>query len=207
MSKTSQALNDFKKMPKEYNYLKVAGKGLDTNAVEMIKILKNREVDFSHRKPKDIEDEWEFIEYLTENGKGKRWNSYNWSGNVVFELAEFKYRDRTYIAIAYHLYGDVRGNYTDFIFYDIDGIEELNEILYEIKKSHKFIKGYYEITVEPENLLSEGNKINIYWKSHLKGDGEGEIESVYVDDLTDLNSIKDTAYNKVKEEILNQMRG
>ena len=209
MSKTSQALNDFKKLPKEYNYLKKEAKGLSFNAVEMIKRLKPYEVDFSHRRPKDIEDEWEFIEYLTENGKGKRYNSYNWGGEITFELAQFKYRDRNYIAIAYHICGDVRGNYTDFVFYDINGIEELYEVL-DMVKEIKFTKGYYDIEVYNSygNLFNEAGHINIEWTSHLKGEGSGSIDDVYFGgNLEDIDEIKKFAYDKVKEDIYEQMRG
>ena len=206
MSKTSQALKDFKKLPKEYDYLKKEGKGLQTNAIEMIKLLKPYEVDFSHRRPDSFDSEWEFIEFLTEDGKGKRYNSYNWGGDVTFELADFEYRGRRYVAIAYHICGDVRGNYTDFVFYDIGGIEELNEILYALTKIIKFRKGYYDIIVESENLFSEGGKANIFWKSHLKGDGEGEIYGVWFEDSEDLEKIKEQAYDEVKTDIYNQSK-
>ena len=206
MSKTSQALKDFKNLPKEYDYLKKEGKGLQINAVEMIKLLKPYEVDFSRRRPKDIDSEWEFIEYLTENGKGKRYNSYNWGGDVTFELADFEYRDRRYIAIAYHICGDVRGNYTDFVFYDIGGLEELNEILIELTKIIKFTKGYYDITVESGSLFDEAGKTNIFWKSHLKGDGEGDIYDVWFEDNENLDSIKEQAYDEVKKDIYNQSK-
>lgn len=206
MSKTTKALQEIKRMPKDYDYLKKEGKGLSFNAVEMIKALKPYEVNFEHRRPKDINDEWEFIEYLTENGKGKRYNSYNWGGEITFELADFKYHGRNYIAIAYHLYGDVRGNYTDFVFYDLDGMEELYEALDLIKRI-KFTKGYYDIVVYNSygNLFNEAGHINIEWKSHLKGEGEGSIDDVYFGgDLEDINEIKEFAYNEVKKDIYKQ---
>lgn len=206
MSKTSQAIKEIKNMPKGYEHLKREGKGLSFNAIEMLKALENNETnEFEEIRPQGM-DEWEFIEYLTENGKGKRYNSYNWGGDITFELADFKYNGRRYIAIAYHLYGDVRGNYTDFVFYDIDGIEELYEIL-DLVKQIKFRKGFYDIEVYTSygNLFNERGLINIEWKSHLRGEGSGCIDEVYFGgDLEDIEEIKEFAYNEVKKDIYNQ---
>lgn len=67
-------------------------------------------------------------------------NSYNWSGQVVFNYNEIKVTDRYgydhgYIAINFHRFGDVRGNYTDYMVLDVS-LDEFYEILSECTRVH-----------------------------------------------------------------------
>ena len=51
-------------------------------------------------------------------------NSYNWNSPVIFEIVHFSREDlvtdetKYYIALAFHLKGDVRGNYSDFVIFE-----------------------------------------------------------------------------------------
>lgn len=62
-------------------------------------------------------------------------NSYNWSSQIVFNFNQIKVVDRfgddhVYIAIRFHRYGDVRGNYTDTMILDMS-MEEFYEVVME----------------------------------------------------------------------------
>lgn len=202
MSRTSKALQEIKSMPKQYNFLKGVGKGLTINESEILKFLKPYEVEFSKETEKYIDENWEDI---TSNHD----NSYNWGSPVVMEICTLKLNSRKYIAIAYHLYGDVRGNYTDFVFYDFNSFEEFWEIMSDFRKGFSFTRGHYEIMVDCCSIFMESGYVDISWSSHLKGDGAGDICEVYCDcDMSEISEIKDFAYDKVKEEIYKQtMRG
>lgn len=47
-------------------------------------------------------------------------DSYNWDSPVTFQFRIFKYQDKTYTAINFHRYGDVRGNYTKYAVLNCD---------------------------------------------------------------------------------------
>lgn len=53
-------------------------------------------------------------------------NSYNWNGSVVLQARFFEYRGKKYTAVAFHRFGDVRGNYTPYAILNCDKEEFLN---------------------------------------------------------------------------------
>lgn len=62
-------------------------------------------------------------EELEELEKIESGNSYNWNANIDhdFNWTVYKVEDETYICeIMFHLYGDVRANYTDYLYIDIE---------------------------------------------------------------------------------------
>lgn len=64
-------------------------------------------------------------------------NTYNHSSNVQndFQWHTFKINDKYIVLLAFHIAGDIRGNYTDFIVlefeYDTEFLEVMNDIPYE----------------------------------------------------------------------------
>ena len=65
-------------------------------------------------------------------------NSYNWSSPLsndidyrIYDVGYGFYDSKTYVEIAVHRYGDARCNYTDYILYEFDCVEEFYELLLE----------------------------------------------------------------------------
>ena len=62
-------------------------------------------------------------------------NSYNWNGPVVVQVRFFRYRGHDYTAVAFHRYGDVRGNYTKYAILDCDRaafVDKMLDLRYDI---------------------------------------------------------------------------
>lgn len=111
---------------------------LDIGAITIVEALKPYEINFKARYGVDFDDvvyydaqgNYNFIDLdITSD------NSYNWSAQVVFNYNEIKVIDRydydhKYITIKFHRYGDVRGNYTDYMVLDMS-LDEFYEVLRE----------------------------------------------------------------------------
>lgn len=105
-------------------------------------------------------DEYNYYEDLVKQGKAKYLggdNTYNHNGCVQndFQWHTFKMldeEDKYIVLLAFHIAGDIRGNYTDYIVLEFDyeiGFEELmNEISYEYGLTFDLeVNGkFYEIT-------------------------------------------------------------
>jgi len=91
----------------------------------------------------------EYLDYMEELGyleEGKGDNSYNWAGNVSNHFNMQTYRNietgQYLVEFKVHLYGDVRGNYTDSVLLKFDNDYTFFENISECSgcESHK---GYY----------------------------------------------------------------
>ena len=110
-------------------------KNLEIGAIDLIEALKPYEINFKALYKVDFDDvvyndadgNYELIKLdITSN------NSYNWNAQVVFNYNEIEVIDRygiehKYITVKFHRYGDVRGNYTDYMVLDmsLDGFYEV----------------------------------------------------------------------------------
>lgn len=111
--RTEKILNQIKQAEKEHPaWWKETGEPIFLYPVEkFIEILD----DYVILTP--AEEELEELEKI-ESG-----NSYNWNANIDhdFNWTVYKVEDETYICeIMFHLYGDVRANYTDYLYIDIE---------------------------------------------------------------------------------------
>ena len=111
-------------------------KNLEIGALDLVKALKPYEinfkalykVDFDNVVYDDAQGYYESIDLdITSN------NSYNWNAQIVFNYNEIEVIDRygiehRYITVKFHRYGDVRGNYTDYMVLDMS-LEEFYEVL------------------------------------------------------------------------------
>ena len=151
-------------------------KNLEIGAIDLIEALKPYEINFKTLYKVDFDDvvyddaggNYELIKLdITSN------NSYNWNAQVVFNYDEIEVVDRygmehKYITVKFHRYGDVRGNYTDYMVLDMS-LDEFYEVLQESSYVYCGIeyKGkHYEIST---NIFKEAcvfdidsDDVNVY---------------------------------------------
>lgn len=141
-------------------------------ALDILEELKEYEI--------EVSDEW--IEEFLNNPKVKGDNTYNWSGNISndFNMNYMRTIDGEQIMlIMVHLFGDIRGGYTeyfavkfdnDYEFYELDSTRQSKDInnhlsadmtifsemynVYDYEKDED-VGEYYELEVE--DLLNEIN--------------------------------------------------
>ena len=123
----------------------------------------------------DVTDEW--IEKFLNNPEVKGDNSYNWGGNISNDL-NMNYmkndNDEEIMVIMVHLYGDIRGGYSDYFAVKFDSMYEFYEL--ESATQHKTIN---EHMVADLNIFSELYNVYDYEK-------EEDIGSFYCLELEDL---------------------
>ena len=212
MLKAKRILNDLKHNLKGtkrvFNYYDVEhnereSKNLSISNLDIIRALAPYEIDFKKLYGVDFDNviyddaEGNYISLDTDY-KNTANNSYNWSSQVVFNyqqiqvINEYDY-EHVYIAIKFHRYGDVRGNYTDYMVLDMS-IDEFYETIMEATRVYTTItikNVDYEITTD---CFKEGCLFDIY------SDGIDNYD-VYldIDNLRNKASIKKALRNYLKE--------
>ena len=145
MKKANIIIRDLKHLKgnKVFNYYTVdrnaqRSKNLEIGALSIVEALKPYEINFKALYKvdydavvyDDAQGNYDLIELdITAN------NSYNWNAQVVFNYNEIRVTDRygyehNYITVKFHRYGDVRGNYTDYMVLDMS-LQEFYEVLQE----------------------------------------------------------------------------
>lgn len=153
---------------------KIADNVMCCEVLDILEELKKYEI--------SVSDEW--IESFLNNPKVKGDNTYNWSGNISNDL-NINYmvneNDEEIMLIMVHLYGDVRGGYSDYFavkfdsvydFYELESATQMKEVndhmvadvsifsesynVYDYKKQED-VGNFY--CVELEDLLEEINNI------------------------------------------------
>lgn len=74
------------------------------------------------------------------------YNTYNWGGRIMhdFDYRTYEMEDHTYyVAVQVHRGGDIRVNYTDFVLFKFDYIEQWFEVVEDISREQ--FGGIYEI--------------------------------------------------------------
>ena len=95
-------------------------------------------------------------------------NSYNWNGSAIFNFHQIFINGNEYTVVRFHRYGDVRGNYTDYMLLYI----RLDRFIEELSYFYKFFE--YEGRLIKTNPLMEQGLFDVEF--------EGEIEyDVYID--------------------------
>jgi len=114
-------------------------------------------------------------------------NSYNWNSSATFQFQYVEIKEVEYVAIKFHISGDVRTNYTydmllDTNFSDNEFLEELNEL----RKNISFKYQDYTVHVSSD-VTSE--LFDIY----IENDNESNDYQEYIDcDYNNFNSIKES---------------
>lgn len=94
-------------------------------------------------------------------------NTYNWSAPInrdfYYHVYESKINDTIYITMAVHIYGDVRGNYTNEFLLQFNSIDEFFEVLsysnkyYTVETSKA---GIHDVSVD---IFGEGTTVDYGW--------------------------------------------
>lgn len=167
-------------------------KNLEIGAIDLVEALKPYEVNFKSLYKVDFDD----VVYCDAQGNYESIdlditsdNSYNWNAQVVFNYNKIEVIDRygmehKYITVKFHRYGDVRGNYTDYMVLDMS-LDEFYEVLMESSRVYCEIehKGkYYEISTD---IFKESCVFDIY-----SNDADIDDNDVYLD-IDNLRNKKD----------------
>jgi hypothetical protein len=178
-------------------------RNLEIGAIDLVEALKPYEinfkalykVDFDNVVYDDIEGNYELIKLdITSN------NSYNWNGQVVFNYNEIEVIDRygmehKYITVKFHRFGDVRGNYTDYMVLDMS-LDEFYEVLADASRVYCEIdyKGVsYSISTD---IFKEACVFDIYSN---EADIDEYDQYLDIDNLRNKKDIKKALVNWLKE--------
>lgn len=176
---------------------------LEIGAIDLVEALKLYEinfkalykVDFDNVVYDDEQGNYESIDLdITSN------NSYNWNAQVVFNYNEIKVIDRygmehKYITVKFHRFGDVRGNYTDYIVLDMS-LDEFYEVLADASRVWCEIdyKGVsYSISTD---IFKESCVFDIYSND---ADIDEYDQYLDIDNLRNKKDIKKALANYLKE--------
>ena len=138
-------------------------KNLDMSVFDIVRALAPYEIDFRVEYKVDYDD----VVYEDKKGKycgleiGRSDNSCNWSSLVTFNFDELDVDARKLIAVKFHRYGDVRGNYSDYMVLDMT-MDEFYETIREasyLSTSVDYNGNTYSISTD---AFKEGCCFDIY---------------------------------------------
>lgn len=146
---------------------RIADNVMCCEALDVLEELKKYEI--------SVSDEW--IENFLNNPKVKGDNTYNWSGNISNDLnLNYMVNDdgEEIILIMVHLYGDIRGRYSDYFAVKFDSEYEFYEL--ENATQHKDVNDHMVADV---TIFSDSYNVYDYEKQE-------DIGSFYDLELEDL---------------------
>lgn len=178
-------------------------RNLEIGAIDLVKALKPYEinfkalykVDFDNVVYDDEQGNYESIDLdITAN------NSYNWNAQVVFNYNEIEVIDRygmehRYMTVKFHRFGDVRGNYTDYMVLDMS-LDEFYEVLADASRVYCEIEykgACYSISTD---IFKESCVFDIY-----SADADIADYDIYldIDNLRNKKDIKKALASYLKE--------
>lgn len=146
---------------------KIADNVMCCEVLDVLEELKKYEI--------NVSDEW--IEDFKRNPKVKGDNTYNWNGNISNDLnLDYMENDdgEEIILIMVHLYGDIRGGYSDYFAVKFDSIYEFYEL-----ESATQMKDVNDHMVADVTIFSE--RYNVY--DYEKQEDVGEFYCIELEDL------------------------
>lgn len=178
-------------------------RNLEIGAIDLVEALKPYEIDFKKLYKVDFdsvvyEDAQGYYEEIDLDITSN--NSYNWSGQVVFnyneiEVTEDYGNEKRYITVKFHRYGDVRGNYTDYMVLDMS-LEEFYEVLADASRVYCEIEykgACYSISTD---IFKESCVFDIYSN---EADIDEYDQYLDIDNLRSKKDIKKALVNWLKE--------
>lgn len=146
---------------------KIADNVMCCEVLDVLEDLKKYEI--------DVSDEW--IENFRNNPKVKGDNTYNWGGNISNDL-NLNYLENDngeeIILIMVHLYGDIRGGYSDYFAVKFDSVYEFYEL-----ESATQMKDVNDHMVADLTIFSE--RYNVY--DYDKQEDVGEFYCLELEEL------------------------
>ena len=161
MLKANRCLKQLRSADRQSN------KYLDIRLKELIENLKEYEVnareligcDFDDYIYEDVEPTK--AEVVEADGHDWCGNSYNWCSDIVVDWFSYIINGKKYLAIKFHIAGDVRGNYTDTMLCNMS-LDTFFEVLAESTSVYFSTSiGKYNVSFDTD-ALHEGNVFNIY---------------------------------------------
>jgi hypothetical protein len=184
-------------------------KNLDISVLDIIRALQDDEIDFKKVYGVDFDDmyynevqgNYESLEITNED------NSYNWSSQVTFcfrqvNVTDMYGDDHVYVAVMFHRYGDVRGNYTDHMVIDMN-LQQFLETLMEntsVYCSVDYKGNTYSIGTD---CMNEACIFNIY--NQTTGEDVGYDVMLDIDNYRNKKDIRKALINYLKAEDLVQV--
>ena len=178
-------------------------RNLEIGALDLVEALKPYEVDFKKLYKVDFdnvvyEDAQGYYEEIDLDITSN--NSYNWNAQIVFnyneiEVTEDYGNDKIYITVKFHRFGDVRGNYTDYMVLDMS-LEEFYEVLVDASRVYCEIeyKGVsYSISTD---IFKEACVFDIYSDGANMDEYDQYLD---IDNLRNKKDIKKALVNWLKE--------
>ena len=178
-------------------------KNLEISVLDIIRALQPYEIDFKGLYKVDFDD----VVYEDKEGNYysleldiKSDNSYNWNSQIVFNFNTIKLTDNwginhEYITIKFHRYGDVRGNYTDYMVLNMD-LNQFYEVLMDSSRVYCEIKLNNELYEISTDCFKEDCLFDIY-------SNEGGIDDydtcLNIDNLRSKKDIKKALKQYLKE--------
>ena len=160
MLKANRCLKQLRSIDRQSN------KYLDIRLKDLIENLKGYEVNAREVMGCDFDDYiWEDVEPTAEvveaDGYNSCGNSYNWCSDIVVNWYTYIINGSKYLAIKFHIAGDVRGNYTDTMLCDMT-LDDFFEVLSDSTQVYFSTSiGKYNVSFDTD-ALHEGNVFNIY---------------------------------------------
>ena len=160
MLKANKCLKQLRPIDRQSN------KYLDIRLRELIEALKPYEVNANRVMGCDFDDYiWEDVEPNVEiveaDGYNSCGNSYNWCSDIVVNWYTYIINGSKYLAVKFHISGDVRGNYTDTMLLNMD-LDDFFEVLMDSTQAY-FSTSIWKYNVSfSTDACREGNVFNIY---------------------------------------------
>ena len=206
MLKVKTIIRDLKHLKgnKIFNYYDVErnaqrSKNLEIGMITLVEELARYEVDFKKLYGVDFDDviyndaqgDYCNIDLDVESD-----NSYNWNGQRVFNFNLINVDGTNYVTIKFHRYGDVRGNYTDYMVLDFNRLDLFFEVMMEASSVYTCVnvRGVeYEISTD---IFNEACVFRIY-------SNDADIDDDHaVLDIDNLRNKKD-----IKKALIEYLKG
>lgn len=185
------------------SYNERRSKNLEIGAIDLVEALKPYEtnfkalykVDFDDVVYNDVDGNYELIKLdITSN------NSYNWNAQVVFNYNEIEVIDRyglnhKYITIKFHRYGDVRGNYTDYMVLDMS-LDEFYGVLADASSVYCDIEYKGNVYAISTDIFKEACVFDIYSEDAMLCDYDVYLD---IDNSRNKKDIKKALVQYLKE--------
>ena len=185
---------------------KFESKNLYISELDIVRGLADYEIDFEKIYKADFED----VVYGDAVGnymqidldyKDACDNSYNWCSQVTFDYRQIQVIDKhgdehEYIAIKFHRYGDVRGNYTDDMILDMD-MDSFYETIMEVTSVYASVKYKGNEYCISTNAFKESCLFDIYSEDAVIDDYDVLLD---IDNLRSKADIKKGLISYLKEQ-------
>lgn len=131
--------------------------------------------DLSDKQPKA------YIEDISDKHSNYCGNTYNWCSDLTINWNMYSINGHEYLGVRFHIAGDVRGNYTDYMLLDMTLDEFFEELSEASTVRQSFTVGRSIVQLDTD-CLKEGNVFNIY-VTDKEGNEVSDTYDYYISDI------------------------